>query len=939
MIGNTAKGVLKRVQRLFDLGAIGTLSDAQLLEWFVSGQDEAAEAAFEELVERHGPMVLDVCRRVLHDVHDAEDAFQATFLVLANRARSIVRRGSVGSWLFGVAQRVAARSRARTARRRASERAIAARTPESSNPGETDLDRDILYAEVGRLPERLRAAVVLCYLQGLTYLEAARRLKVSEGVLRGRLERARTRLRHRLTRRGVTLPAGLLAAVAAGSMQADAAVPLALAHSTVRIALGFVAGDTATLLARGVLSSMVLDQLKVIAVLAFLGVAGSLGLWRAVAAASQERAQEVPARQAAGTSVPAPPRTSAKPHAPTPGQPYRLRGVVRVEGTGEPVDGAKFRVSLGDPGGGAAADEKAAVTSADGRFSVQLPAGNARVIFSGPPEGYWVPTNQKFMESIVFGPDQPLIEREYHVRKGTIWNIRFTRGAEAPARGVWIVGSNEAGAFSARADNQGQARLTLPAEGGKVTLRVREGDPSAQVNTGFLTFDLDWEPNFHPDELEEVVRVDGNDRTFRLTDADAKSSTIQGPDSIVPVKEHGRLLIRVALPARSAQDVSAITGQVIDSNGRPIAGAHVALAIGGRVPSQQLWHQATTDALGRYRLREVPRRTIDGKPQRVALVIAKDGYVGIQSKPLSLSAGDSQNPQVIQPIRLDRGVSINGVVVDHRGKPAAGAWVRANYFVRLGQPGALQSVKTDENGRFTIRDLPRRLIQLAVFHGEIYKGDMFLADGSTEPARIELPAGPREFSENIEALRARPPAPPAVGRSAPELEVGTWSDRQAHTLANERGKVVVLYYCGIGFDPSICILPAVGRLAKDYEPRGAVFLVIHNAEREPDALRELVHRVFAFHNAPLPFAFDQMRVKFHARGMTGDRYGQRTAPPFVVIIDRDGKIAFHSESATGDANVNAVLRQIATGSVGMTEEQINDRIERVLRPEIERVLK
>ena len=217
MTGDSGGGS-RQLQRLFNLGAVGTMTDAQLLEWFISRRDEVAEAAFEELVIRHGPMVLDVCRRVLHDVHDAEDGFQATFLVLADRARSIVRRGSVGSWLFGVAYRISARARARTARRRFSERMIAERTPESYTPGHADLDLDILHAEVARLPERLRSPIVLCYLQGLTYLEASRQLEVPESVLRGRLERAKKRLYHRLTRRGVTSPAGLLAAVAAGSM-------------------------------------------------------------------------------------------------------------------------------------------------------------------------------------------------------------------------------------------------------------------------------------------------------------------------------------------------------------------------------------------------------------------------------------------------------------------------------------------------------------------------------------------------------------------------------------------------------------------------------------------------------------------------------------------------------------------------------------------------
>ena len=933
-------GGSRQLQRLFNLGAVGTMTDAQLLEWFISRRDEAAEAAFEELVIRHGPMVLDVCRRVLLDVHDAEDGFQATFLVLADRARSIVRRGSLASWLFGVAYRISARARARAARRRFSERMIAERTPESCTPGHADLDLDILRAETARLPERLRSPIVLCYLQGLTYIEASRQLEVPETLLRGRLERAKKRLYHRLTRRGVTIPAGLLAAVAAGSMQAHASVPAALVHSTIRIATGFVTCDTAMSLARGVLNSMLLNRLKVVSVLVFVTVAGSLGLWQGLAAVSQDRAQ-TPARTAPSKKSMASPVNAAIPKAPTPGTPYRLQGIVRVEGTGEPINGAKLRIRLGDAVGGAVDNELMVVTGVDGRFAAAVPPGNATFGLYELPPGYWIPANPKVTESIAFGQNQPLVDREYRARKGTVWNFRFTRGLEGLPDDGYVVGSNRSGFFLAAADNDGRARLTLPAEGDKVSLRVQEDTPMAPPTTGFLALDLEWDPNFRPDEVEEIVRLEGNNGRSRLTDADANSATLQGPDSIQPVKENGRLMIRVALPGRSAQDVSALAGQVVDVAGRPIPGARVAVTMGGGgpVPSNHLWHQATTDVEGRYRLREIPRTMIDGKPLKVALIVSKEGYVGIQSPLLTLSGDSSQKPQVIKPIRLENGVPLRGVVVDHRGQPAAGASVRASFSIRLGQRGALQSVKTDESGRFAFGNLPRHVIYLAAFHGEIFKSIMFLADGSPDEARIQLPVGPREFAPDIGALRAPPPGPPAVGEPAPELEVGPWSDHLAHTLEKSRGKVIVLYFWGISFDPSTCILPALGRLAREYGPRGAEFLSIHNAEREPDEIRVQARKLLAFKDAAIPFAIDQMRVKFHARGVTANRYGQKMAPPFLVIVDRTGKIAFHSELATGDANVNTTLEQIAKGSGDMPEEHINERIEGALRREIERVLK
>jgi RNA polymerase sigma factor (sigma-70 family) len=304
MAGNPSHQVLRQMHRLFRFGAVGTMSDAQLLDRFVARRDEAAEAAFEELVTRHAPMVLRVCRSVLDDGHNAEDAFQAVFLVLASRAGSIRRSESIASWLFGVARRVAARARRDAARRRMLVRRVAERTSETCPPAEDDSDWQILHEEIDGLPERLRSALVLCSLQGLTHAAAAQRLGVSEVAIRGRLARARQRLRQRLIRRGLTVLAGPLVVAASG--QAESAVPVSLIHSTVRIALGFVAGHTAAILARGVLNSMLLYQLRVATVLLCLGIGGSCSAWHAFAAAD-EKGQTRPRQEAATVQLIPPP--------------------------------------------------------------------------------------------------------------------------------------------------------------------------------------------------------------------------------------------------------------------------------------------------------------------------------------------------------------------------------------------------------------------------------------------------------------------------------------------------------------------------------------------------------------------------------------------------------------------------------------------------------
>ncbi len=180
---------------LFQGGTAAGLGDRVLLERFAErrdADDPEAEAAFAALVERHGPMVLRVGRAMLGDRHEAEDAFQATFLVLASRARSIRRGDSVGAWLHGVALRVASRARWRAARRRHHERRHAEMTA-ATGAGETGNDRPpddvdrVLHEEIGLLPEKYRRPVVLCYLEGLTHDQAADQLGWPVGTVRRRL--------------------------------------------------------------------------------------------------------------------------------------------------------------------------------------------------------------------------------------------------------------------------------------------------------------------------------------------------------------------------------------------------------------------------------------------------------------------------------------------------------------------------------------------------------------------------------------------------------------------------------------------------------------------------------------------------------------------------------------------------------------------------------
>jgi RNA polymerase sigma factor (sigma-70 family) len=254
----------RQLQALFQIGTLGGLSDAQLLERFVAGRDEAGEAAFRALVDRHGPMVLRVCRSVLHDEHDAEDAFQVTFLVLARKAGSIRKQKSIGSWLHGVAHRVALKARTAARRRRAHESRAAEVVAMSGETAGDALDLSpVLHEEIARLPAKYRAPIVLCYLEGMTQDQAARELDWPVGTVRGRIARARDLLRTRLTRRGLALSAGIAAVDSLGET-ASAAIPAALREATIQAVLGSAAAGalsrTATLLLQAVLKKMAVTR-------------------------------------------------------------------------------------------------------------------------------------------------------------------------------------------------------------------------------------------------------------------------------------------------------------------------------------------------------------------------------------------------------------------------------------------------------------------------------------------------------------------------------------------------------------------------------------------------------------------------------------------------------------------------------------------------------
>jgi RNA polymerase sigma factor (sigma-70 family) len=273
---------LRQLRALFAAGTATGLTDGELLERYTTKRAQSAEAAtaaemaFEALVDRHGPMVWGICHRVLGDAHEAEDAFQATFLVLIRKAGSVRVDGSLGRWLYGVAHRVALRARSE-AERRGSWRGRPPATTSDDPVGVVELKdlRNAVAEELDRLPAKYRCPVELCHLQGMTYDQVARQLNWPVATVKSRLLTGRLRLRERLARRGIGPDAVAVGLATALTREARAAIPQELVRSTIRAATACANGTfpaAVNALTEGVLKMMMWEKLKLVAVGALVAV-------------------------------------------------------------------------------------------------------------------------------------------------------------------------------------------------------------------------------------------------------------------------------------------------------------------------------------------------------------------------------------------------------------------------------------------------------------------------------------------------------------------------------------------------------------------------------------------------------------------------------------------------------------------------------------------
>jgi RNA polymerase sigma factor (sigma-70 family) len=615
--------VLHHLHREAKARAVSALPDRELLDRFAGHGDQAA---FTALVERHGPMVLGLCRRVLGDAHDAEDACQATFLVLARKAASIRKKDALASWLHGVAFHAATNLRRYRARRRAQQGTTHQAAP--SDPAGEVTWREVRAAldeELARLPERYRAPLVLCYLEGRTRDEAAQLLGWSEGTLRGRLERGRDVLRSRLIRRGLGLSAALLAAALGREASASVRPPFVVAtvetasrFTAGRAAAGLIPGQVASL-AEGVLQAMFLNKLRTGA--AALLVLGLVVATSVLLAWAQNRGA------GDGSGKPASDPLNAATSA------GRTMRVVVLDPEGKPLSGAKVHSGIWT-------EEKVFKGNHDYQTD---DAGAAQVELPGTYSIVRLWVGKKPFVTMFAGWEQ----NELASGKGVAaeYTVRLESAVSAGGRVVDEQGKPIAGAKV----EVSLARDLKPANGdGRVgyDIWLAEGSDAATTDAEGR-WHIDNVPN-HP-QAELSLRVSHPD--YASDELWQESQKAAGVTTAMLRRETATLVLKGGVIVR---------GRVTDPAGQPIKDA---IVVHGDDPySAREPSKFPTDADGRFRLPALP-------PGETTLTVIPPGWAP-QLRKVNLRAGLPS-----QDFHTGPGKPIRLRVVDAAGKPVPKASV------------------------------------------------------------------------------------------------------------------------------------------------------------------------------------------------------------------------------------------------------------------------
>ncbi len=892
---------------LFNAGALGALTDAELLLCFRTDRGAGGQEAFRILVERHGPMVLGLCRSLVPDRHEADDAFQATFLVLVRKGHAIWVRDSVGPWLYGVASRVARRARRRAIERRRCQVSILddVADAKASGPRNSTHEQEteqVIHEEVACLPVSLRDPIVLCTLEGLTYDAAARQLGVTEPTLRGRLRRARRRLASRLRKRGIATPATATAApIAIEPFQlAMPALPPALVKSTVQHSVwwssvsGLVAGETAipasiAALARGVLRSMLLNTCKVLGIVALL-TAGVLAI---VVSAQQ------------GT-----PRVLASPARPGASPAARLGGAQARSADEKAAQPATPRVIQGR------------LTDAQGR-----PVREGKVMFG--PQTPPAPFEESGMATVD-------AEGRFRIELSGFSFGSETLPATGPLRYLALVpgfrgepGNVDAGAGAATLDVRLSAEAWTTTE---IRLVDRDGKP---VPGALVTLQLGGPFTWS----RETSDADGR----------CKIKSAPGQGFSISVQRDGYLLTRFGSRA-TADDPTSFTvplyspiqGRVVDPAGKPLPGIQIGRLIapnynaGLGKPSDHLevhpqigsTKPATTDGDGHFTLTprvDLDRRAGDFKIWPIAVCFADPELRRVFFLRVDLQNTRRPYEITLRPARHVR------IPIDHEVTVPSGvleSWWELSDLAGASGP---------DPGVFVMQDMVKQNKRSQDSQGgdwiEAYwpEGKYRIKVNSADPVARE---GAEETETELVISSGDGPLllPPIrmkvlpqrglVGLPAPDIDAKDLDTGAPVKLADYRGKVVVLDFWGYWCGPCIGSMPALMEAHDHFKGKPVAIIALHDQSIQTrDAYDRKLTEVKrqAWNNRDLPFrvALDRPDPGLAAggepigNGVTCKRY-QIHGFPTTLVIDQEGKVAGNvnvREPGRLEAMINKLLKE------------------------------
>jgi RNA polymerase sigma factor (sigma-70 family) len=751
----TSANLLRHVQQLVETHTLGQLSDRQLLERFAAGREEAA---FALLVRRHGPMVLGLCRRVLRHEQDAEDAFQAAFLILARRAGSI-RQADVSGFLYRVAYHLAVRARADAAKRKQ-------RDKWGNVPSSTDTVEDVSWREMRavvdeelqRLPDGLRSAIVLCYLEGKTQEEAARLLSWSKCTLRRRLEQGRERLRRRLLARGLTPMAALTASLFAEGTT-SAMIPAALAAATVRVSLAGQASPAVAALTEAGLSILSLSKTKVAAaILLAVSVLSGAGLWAYRGPTAPAGAPPQPAAKE---------RTDGRPKPRTPREEKRQTAEISgrvLDPDGKPVRGAKVLFVWWSE---ELPNKVWATSGADGRFHFEVrrpEVANSGWEMPGEPpyivaaaEGYGFAVTRLDKPETAADLTLRLVKDDVPIR-GRVLNLEGK-----PIAGVRVSING--------LEPLNMPPLYVPKKDGLTAwltaLKANKKDPW-DVQRAYLTglyshaFGLLFAPVMTGADGRFEMRGIGGERLVHLR--------LEGPaiaTQIVNVMTRPGEKIRLPLSRRSpkgetityygaafevlAEPTKPVVGVVRDRDtGKPLAGVTITpnkITNPWNISNHNAWLiRTTTDKEGRYRLVGLPK----GEDNQLLARTKDFPYLPVSQK--------VENTPGLEPVTVDfalkRGVWVKGRVTEKTtGKPMRASVI---YFCLRDNPHAKEipllfgggtGGSTREDGSFQFVVVPGRGLIAVQAH---YNG-RYLSGVGVEKIKV-----PRDRMGGVEYLETYP---------------------------------------------------------------------------------------------------------------------------------------------------------------------------------------